>query len=115
MSTATLPVTDFAAACGIQPTGSVRRISQEALMLDATSGFGHDTLERHGRTTARRKPAEYRVYYAIVFAVALPIAVIRCLAPRTPGYLESRGDEGRGVLAEARALTNTVVPYLFMG
>jgi len=62
----------------------------------------------------RAKPAEYRLYYAIVFAVALPIAIVSRLLPRERSFLEPEAAR-RGVLGEARALTDTVIPYLFMG
>jgi hypothetical protein len=67
----------------------------------------------HGHARHRAKPAEYRIYYAIIFVVALPIALVSRLLPRERSFLE-RG-ERRGVIGEARALTNTVIPYLFMG
>jgi len=95
-----------------RPAGS-RFTPKEAPMFDATTELAHDGPTTRARV--RRKPAEYRLYYAIVFAVALPIAAVRCIFPRTDGYLERAPSEPRGVLSEARALTETVVPYLFMG
>ena len=84
------------------------RFSKEAPMTDAT------TMMATAHVPARRrgKPVEYRVYYAIVFAVALPIALVSRLLPRERSFLDRA--ERRGVLGEARALTNTVIPYLFM-
>ena len=84
---------------------------KEAVMFDAT----HPIATNAGhRTVRRRKPAEYRIYYAIVFAVALPIAVLSRLLPREAGYLERARPARRSVLGEARALTDSVIPYLFM-
>jgi len=71
--------------------------------------------ETLGGRKARRKPAEYRLYYAIVFAVALPIALVGRLFPREIGQAEGSEAAGLSVLGEARALTNNVIPYLFMG
>jgi len=85
------------------------RFSKEALMFDATTPMG----TMHSQARHRAKPAEYRIYYAIVFAVALPITLVSRLLPRERSFLD-RG-ERRGVLGEARALTDTVIPYLFMG
>ncbi|MEM9145147.1 MAG: cytochrome PufQ [Pseudomonadota bacterium] len=82
-------------------------------MLDVTPTL--DDTAVAPRRTARRKPAEYRFYYAIVFAVALPVAVVGRLFPRRLGHADGAPAEGLSILEEARGLTNTVVPYLFMG
>lgn len=70
---------------------------------------------RHAPVRSKRaRPAEYRVYFAIVFAVALPIALAGRLFPRA---LEADGGraERLSVIGDARRLTNSVIPYLFMG
>jgi hypothetical protein len=88
----------------------------EASMFDANPTFGaHSHVHGHAAQAGAqgRKPVEYRLYYAVVFSVALPIALIGRLFPREPGYLERRAP--RSILGEARALTNTVIPYVFMG
>ena len=56
-----------------------------------------------------RKTLEYRIYRAIGMCIALPIAAIRRLLPR-----EIDAPARRSVVAEARAMTDTVVPYIFM-
>ena len=80
-------------------------------MLDATQTFG--TAHVAPRRAPRRKPAEYRLYFAIVFVVALPVALVGRLFPRR--LADGGAEERRSVWAEARALTDTVIPYLFMG
>ncbi len=81
-------------------------------MLDATHTLGRVDLGQP--RPARKKTGEYRLYYAIVFAVALPIAIAGRLFPRA---LSGEAGEGarRSILAEARGLTDAVIPYLFMG
>ena len=84
-------------------------------MLDATHGLTHGPARTTGPARRRAgKPVEYRIYYAIIFVWALPIALIGRLLPRRRSFLEPEGRR-RGVIGEARALTNTVIPYLFMG
>ncbi len=80
-------------------------------MLDATQTL--DRADLCHRREQRKRPVEYRLYYAIVFAVALPIAIAGRLFPRR--LTGAGAGERRSVIAEARALTNTVIPYLFMG
>ncbi|MEO1602764.1 MAG: hypothetical protein AAFU49_20305 [Pseudomonadota bacterium] len=82
-------------------------------MLDAAPDFAEPACA--GTPGAARQPAEYRLYYAIVFTVALPVAVVGRLFPRRLGQAEGAPAEGLSILDEARGLTNTVVPYLFMG
>lgn len=82
-------------------------------MLDTTPSLAEAPLA--SRRAARRKPAEYRLYYAIIFAVALPVAVVGRLFPRRLRQAEGAPGEGLSILDEARGLTNTVIPYLFMG
>lgn len=55
----------------------------------------------------RRNRFEYRAYFAIVYLLALPIATLRCLMPRAL-------EQAQGPLAEARRMTETVIPYIFM-
>ena len=83
-------------------------------MLDATQTLGRGSDFGH-RRELRRRPGEYRLYYAIVFVVALPIAIVGRLFPRQLGTGHDGAEERRSVWAEARALTNTVIPFLFMG
>jgi hypothetical protein len=93
---------------GRDPADGNRSTTEEATMAHATTTMAHDDVHRR-----KGKPAEYRIYYAIVFAVALPIAAVRRMLPQSEGFLEEGAR--RGVIGEARALTNTVIPYLFMG
>jgi hypothetical protein len=97
----TLSISGREAAAGDRPT------TKEAQMAHATTPMAHHAPRRKG------KPVEYRIYYAIVFTVALPIAAVRRMLPQSEGFLED--GKRRGVIGEARALTNTVIPYLFMG
>jgi hypothetical protein len=83
-------------------------------MFDATQSLGREADLGH-RRELRRRPREYRLYYAIVFAFALPIAIVGRLFPRRLSTGHDGAEERRSVWAEARALTNTVIPYLFMG
>lgn len=83
-------------------------------MLDATQSLGRIGDLGHRRET-RRKPAEYRLYFAIVFVVALPIAIVGRLFPRELASPHAAAEAARSVWAEARAITDTVIPYLFMG
>ncbi|MGF1446127.1 MAG: cytochrome PufQ [Pikeienuella sp.] len=83
-------------------------------MLDATHTLGQVPALGTSRAS-RKKPGEYRFYFAIVFAVALPIALCGRLFPRALSGVAEKADPARSVVAEARALTDTVIPYLFMG
>ncbi|MEM1345339.1 MAG: cytochrome PufQ [Pseudomonadota bacterium] len=85
-----------------------RRHAKESPMFDAPSAAA---------VRSRRKPVEYRLYYAIVFAVALPVAAVCALLPRREAFQSAAVANAprRGVFAEARALTDAVVPFLFMG
>ena len=105
------PLADTAHRSGATLAGA-HSLPTEAPMLDATQTLGPAPASH--RRSPRRKPAEYRLYYAIVFAVALPIALVGRLFPRR---LTETGDAeaSRSVWAEARALTDAVIPYLFMG
>lgn len=83
-------------------------------MLDATRSLGPVADLGH-RRESRRKPVEYRLYFMIVFVVALPIAVVGRLFPRELASPHAAPELARTVWAEARAITDTVIPYLFMG
>lgn len=70
------------------------------------------TVDAHRLSAA--KSTEYQLYFAVGFAVALPIAVAGRLLPRRPGPFDRVGEPRRGVIAEAREMTNTVIPFVFM-
>lgn len=57
---------------------------------------------------SRYKSPEYKLYFAVVFAVSLPIAIARELIPRRFPDAQSGGP-----FASAKRMTNTVVPYIF--
>jgi len=91
-----------------------RFTTEEATMFDATTTMGPPAAYAGTPTRRRAKPVEYRIYFGIVFTVALPIALITRMLPRKQTFLDARPAR-RGVFGEARALTNTVIPFLFMG
>ncbi|MGF1503264.1 MAG: cytochrome PufQ [Paracoccaceae bacterium] len=86
--------------------------AQETAMLDATD---HLQGPLAGSFARRRKPVEYKIYFAVIFAVALPIAALGRLLPRDTGYLEASTGASRSVFAEARAIADSIIPFLFMG
>lgn len=76
-------------------------------MFDATPSF-----DAHRLSAA--KSTEYQIYFAAAFAVALPIALVARVLPRRAGPFERKPAPRRGVIAEARAMTHTAVPFVFM-
>jgi hypothetical protein len=66
----------------------------------ATNGFGP--------VRTRRPILEYRIYFAIIFLVALPWAVISRLFG-----LGGEADAGKGVLARAWRQAGTITPLIF--
>lgn len=63
--------------------------------------------------TTRQKTLEYRIYFTIGFLVAMPIVLFDRLFPRQLEPFE-RPETRRGLVTEARAMTNTVIPFVFM-
>jgi hypothetical protein len=53
---------------------------------------------------------EYRLYFALLFAIALPFATVRCLRARLTGAASDLGP-----IARARAEANQIVPMIFRG
>ncbi len=53
---------------------------------------------------------EYRLYFALVFALALPFATLRCLRARLAAAAPNPGP-----IARARAEANQIVPMIFRG
>lgn len=63
------------------------------------------------RRARRRNPSlEYRVYYAVLFLVALPVACVKWMIELPRDRLAG----GRSPIGAAHALTATVLPYIFM-
>lgn len=74
--------------------------------LDPISAGAADTRTQH-----RHMPRlEYRIYYALIFTLSLPVAVIRTVLPRPNRWgLAPR----RGVWGEAQAMARAITPILF--
>lgn len=60
------------------------------------------------RMPRRTHSVEYRAYYAIIFVAALPVACLKWLSELP------EGNATRSPVGAARALTATVLPYIFM-
>ena len=70
-------------------------------MSDMSDGFDRSPAVRRSRF-------EYQVYFGIIFAASLPIAVAEQVLERTP-----LGGRAPGVVGRARRITNTVIPFIF--
>jgi PufQ cytochrome subunit len=66
----------------------------------------------HAEARSHRKPhrLEYRAYYAIIFLAALPVACLKWLSELPEG----KAARHCSPIGAARALTATVLPYIFM-
>ncbi len=60
------------------------------------------------RMPRRTRSLEYRAYYTIIFIAALPVACLKWLSELPEGKAV------RSPIGMARALTATVLPYIFM-
>ncbi len=69
-------------------------------------------MTAHVETQGHRKVRtfEYRAYYAIIFLAALPVACLKWLSELPEG----KAAPHRTPIGAARALTATVLPYIFM-
>ena len=68
---------------------------------------------RKAARTRSRSSLEYGVYYAASFLIFLPVVLVNRLLPKGLRLLADDG-ERRSVLAEAKGMANTVVPFVFM-
>jgi hypothetical protein len=66
------------------------------------------TMQRPRRRT---HGFEYRVYFALVFLISLPVALVRRLLPVRPGPYGAR--RRRSVIGEALSMADSVTPMLF--
>lgn len=74
------------------------------LMSDQTHEPGHDRVRRQASS------AEYWTYFAVIYIAAFPIALLKWT-----GLLRSNDTHGsRSPFREARAMTENVLPYIFM-
>ena len=73
------------------------------------------TTTRRTTTKAPHKPSpfEYGLYYAVSFAVFLPIAAARQVLPAPRDALGQR-QKRRGVIGEAKAMATGILPFVFM-
>jgi hypothetical protein len=74
-----------------------------------------ETDTRHAGTTRRHGEIEYRLLHAALFSIFVTsIALSRSMPWRWFGRRAERATR-RGVVCEARATTNKIVPMVFMG
>ena len=73
-------------------------------MTDHAHEPGH---VRHRRHTGS---AEYKAYFAVIYLAALPFAFLKWVGLLVSSDAEAR----RSPFREARAMTETVLPYVFM-
>jgi hypothetical protein len=59
------------------------------------------------RKIRRESSLEYRLYFALIFIISLPHAVVRWIMPRRP-----RSERGT-ILEEAWAMADRVTPQIF--
>lgn len=64
------------------------------------------------RRRRRATGAEYWLYFGLVFAISLPVALLRRLLPVRPGPVAAPRS-GRTILGDARSMAESVVPMLF--
>lgn len=69
--------------------------------------------KRTSKAPHKPSPVEYGLYYAVSFAVFLPVAAARQLMP-APRDAFGRREKRRGVIREARAMAAGVLPFVFM-
>ncbi len=71
---------------------------------------------KNGSKTSRARNGssrEYGIYFAASFLLFLPVVLVNRVLPRALRPLAPT-DEPRSILGETKALTNTVVPFVFM-
>lgn len=76
-------------------------------MTDMTSIAAHEPARRGRRSAPPR--LEYRAYFAVILAAALPGATLGWAW----GSLTGRGDAGRGPIARALDAARTITPQIF--
>lgn len=80
------------------------------------SSLDHDAFAHATPAQARRhkqwESVEYRLYFAAIFSVSLPIAALKALTPQRPGPFGTR-PERRGVWGEAKRMAHTITPMIF--
>ncbi|MEL6317347.1 MAG: cytochrome PufQ [Pseudomonadota bacterium] len=87
-------------------------MSSTAIAEEAVRPRAERAQARRSGRRRRRGSAEYWLYFALIFPVCLLIAGVAQLLPRAWRPLAATG---RGVFADAKAATNTVLPFVFMG
>lgn len=68
---------------------------------------------KNGSKSTRAHSWEYGVYFAASFLLFLPVVLVNRVLPKALRPLAPT-DEPRSILGETKALTNTVVPFVFM-
>lgn len=69
--------------------------------------------KRPSKAPHKPSPVEYGLYYAVSFAVFLPVAAARQLMPaHRDAY--GRREKRKGVFGEAKAMAAGVLPFVFM-
>ena len=66
-----------------------------------------------GSKASRAHSGEYGVYFAASFLLFLPVVLVNRVLPKALRPLAPM-DEPRSIFGETKALTNTVVPFVFM-
>lgn len=84
------------------PVGTAQKLGRKPM----------NTARKAARTRSRSS-LEYGVYYAASFLIFLPVVLVNRLLPKGLRLLADDG-ERRSVLAEAKGMANTVVPFVFM-
>ena len=82
---------------------------------DRAAKTGSRLMKNGSKSTRARNGAswEYGVYFTASFLLFLPVVLVNRVLPKSLRPLAPT-DEPRSILGETRALTNTVVPFVFM-
>lgn len=72
------------------------------------------TIVNHTAQLEAAERRQFRLIFGVAFMVFLTITVLARLLPRRLRPWSPTGDRRLSFIAEARALTNTVVPFAFL-